>query len=225
MKLFVPINLNTATDEEILLIPGVGNRMLREFKEDTSLRVAGEVPSRDRQVCERDRARAPRTVRVGAAGQVTIPTSNSNFQFQTEHRGRPTLGRPFPGRISYIGGAEPPLSSAPPSLTLNPPRLPVRPPLPPPLYPYPPLFTHVLPPSLLSPPRRVDVSDDMLRHQERYRTDGAWLRAAVLGANDGICRRSSWSSMSPRRMRSARHPGRRCAGLVAGSLSMAAGST
>jgi len=32
-KLFVPINLNTATDEEILLIPNVGNRMLREFKE------------------------------------------------------------------------------------------------------------------------------------------------------------------------------------------------
>jgi DNA uptake protein ComE-like DNA-binding protein len=32
-KLFVPINLNTAADEEILLIPGVGNRMLKEFKE------------------------------------------------------------------------------------------------------------------------------------------------------------------------------------------------
>ena len=32
-KVFVPINLNTATDEQILLIPGVGNRMLREFKE------------------------------------------------------------------------------------------------------------------------------------------------------------------------------------------------
>ena len=32
-KLFVPINLNTATDAEILLIPGIGNRMLREFKE------------------------------------------------------------------------------------------------------------------------------------------------------------------------------------------------
>jgi len=32
-KLFVPINLNTATDEEILLIPMVGNRMLKEFKE------------------------------------------------------------------------------------------------------------------------------------------------------------------------------------------------
>lgn len=32
-KLFVPINLNTASDEEILLIPGLGNRMLREFKE------------------------------------------------------------------------------------------------------------------------------------------------------------------------------------------------
>jgi DNA uptake protein ComE-like DNA-binding protein len=33
VKLFVPINLNTATDEEILLIPNLGNRMLREFKE------------------------------------------------------------------------------------------------------------------------------------------------------------------------------------------------
>src|SRR5436190_5810937 len=32
-KVFVPINLNTATDEQILLIPGVGNRLPREFKE------------------------------------------------------------------------------------------------------------------------------------------------------------------------------------------------
>ena len=32
-KAFVPINLNTATDEEILLIPGMGKRMLHEFKE------------------------------------------------------------------------------------------------------------------------------------------------------------------------------------------------
>jgi DNA uptake protein ComE-like DNA-binding protein len=31
--LWIPINLNTASDQEILLIPGVGNRMLREFKE------------------------------------------------------------------------------------------------------------------------------------------------------------------------------------------------
>jgi DNA uptake protein ComE-like DNA-binding protein len=30
---FVPINLNTATDADILTIPGLGNRMLREFKE------------------------------------------------------------------------------------------------------------------------------------------------------------------------------------------------
>ena len=33
VELFVPINLNTAADAEILLIPMVGNRMLREFKE------------------------------------------------------------------------------------------------------------------------------------------------------------------------------------------------
>jgi DNA uptake protein ComE-like DNA-binding protein len=32
-RLFVQINLNTAADAEILLIPGMGNRMLDEFKE------------------------------------------------------------------------------------------------------------------------------------------------------------------------------------------------
>jgi len=32
-RLFVQINLNTATDAEILLIPGLGNRMLHEFQE------------------------------------------------------------------------------------------------------------------------------------------------------------------------------------------------
>ncbi len=30
---YIPINLNTASDEDILSIPGVGARMLREFKE------------------------------------------------------------------------------------------------------------------------------------------------------------------------------------------------
>jgi DNA uptake protein ComE-like DNA-binding protein len=30
---FVPVNLNTASDADILSIPGVGNRMLHEFKE------------------------------------------------------------------------------------------------------------------------------------------------------------------------------------------------
>jgi DNA uptake protein ComE-like DNA-binding protein len=30
---FVPINLNTASDEDIMTIPGMGRRMLREFKE------------------------------------------------------------------------------------------------------------------------------------------------------------------------------------------------
>lgn len=30
---FIPVNLNTATDEEILSIPGAGARMVREFKE------------------------------------------------------------------------------------------------------------------------------------------------------------------------------------------------
>ena len=30
---FIPVNLNSATDADILTIPGVGNRMLHEFKE------------------------------------------------------------------------------------------------------------------------------------------------------------------------------------------------
>jgi DNA uptake protein ComE-like DNA-binding protein len=30
---FIPVNLNTATDEDILSIPGAGPRMVREFKE------------------------------------------------------------------------------------------------------------------------------------------------------------------------------------------------
>jgi DNA uptake protein ComE-like DNA-binding protein len=32
-RLFVPINLNTATDEEMMLVPGVGNQMAHEFEE------------------------------------------------------------------------------------------------------------------------------------------------------------------------------------------------
>ena len=32
-RVFIPIDLNTASDAEILLIPGVGDRMLHEFKE------------------------------------------------------------------------------------------------------------------------------------------------------------------------------------------------
>ena len=31
--MFIPVNLNTATDEDILSIPGAGARMVREFKE------------------------------------------------------------------------------------------------------------------------------------------------------------------------------------------------
>ena len=33
VRLFVPVNLNTATREEILLVPGIGERMAHEFEE------------------------------------------------------------------------------------------------------------------------------------------------------------------------------------------------
>lgn len=41
-KTFIQINLNTASDEEILLIPGVEQRMLREFKENRPYRTIGQ---------------------------------------------------------------------------------------------------------------------------------------------------------------------------------------
>lgn len=31
--IFIPVELNSASDEDILAIPGVGRRMLREFRE------------------------------------------------------------------------------------------------------------------------------------------------------------------------------------------------
>ena len=41
-QVFVPVNLNTATDEEILLIPGAGKRMVREFKEYRPWKTRGQ---------------------------------------------------------------------------------------------------------------------------------------------------------------------------------------
>ena len=41
-KMFVQINLNTATNDEILLIPGTGNRMLREFREYRPYKTLGQ---------------------------------------------------------------------------------------------------------------------------------------------------------------------------------------
>ncbi len=58
---FVPINLNTASDEAILSIPGVGNRMLHEFKEyrpyDNMARFRREIGKyvRDEEVARLER--------------------------------------------------------------------------------------------------------------------------------------------------------------------------
>jgi DNA uptake protein ComE-like DNA-binding protein len=42
VKMFVQINLNTAGDDEINLIPGMGRRMLREFKEYRPYKIIGQ---------------------------------------------------------------------------------------------------------------------------------------------------------------------------------------
>ena len=61
-------------------------------------------------------------------------------------------------------------------------------------------------------------------HNERHRTERiGWLRAAVLGANDGIVSTASLVSASPRRAPPAGRLVAGVAGLVAGAMSMAAG--
>ena len=50
---FVPLNLNTATPEDLLTIPGVGNRLLREFFGVPALYQHATVPPGNRQVRER----------------------------------------------------------------------------------------------------------------------------------------------------------------------------
>ena len=67
--LFVPLDLNSATDEEILAIPGIGKRMLHEFKEyrpyksmDQFRREIGKYIDRDKR--DTELARLERYVRI-----------------------------------------------------------------------------------------------------------------------------------------------------------------
>ena len=68
-RVWSPIDLNAATDEEILLIPGVGARMLREFKEyrpyDGIAKFRREI---GKYVDEAEVARLERYVRVPTGG-------------------------------------------------------------------------------------------------------------------------------------------------------------
>ena len=68
-RVWAPIDLNAATDEEILLIPGVGARMLREFKEyrpyDGIAKFRREI---GKYVDEAEVARLERYVRIPTGG-------------------------------------------------------------------------------------------------------------------------------------------------------------
>src|SRR5688500_1802557 len=64
-RLFVQINLNTASDAEILLIPGLGNRMLGEFKEYRPYRALAQFRREiGKYVDDQERARLERYVFV-----------------------------------------------------------------------------------------------------------------------------------------------------------------
>jgi predicted DNA-binding helix-hairpin-helix protein len=60
---FVPIDLNTATDEDILSIPGLGKRMLHEFKEYRPYKNNRAVPQGNRQIRGQEGSCAARTLR------------------------------------------------------------------------------------------------------------------------------------------------------------------
>ena len=63
-KAFVHVNLNTGTRDEILLIPGAGQRMVREFAEYRPWKTLGAVRQGNRQIRRRRRDRQARAVRV-----------------------------------------------------------------------------------------------------------------------------------------------------------------
>ena len=77
-KAFVHINLNTATPEEILLVPGAGKRMVHEFDEYRPVEVVRPVREGDRQVRGRGRRRrGSRSSRSSRSGSTRRPTRTS----------------------------------------------------------------------------------------------------------------------------------------------------
>jgi len=86
-KMAVQINLNTATDEEILLIPGTGKRMLREFKEYRPYRTLAQFRKEiGKYVDDKEVARLEQYVFVpidlntaGDTDILTIPALNSRL--------------------------------------------------------------------------------------------------------------------------------------------------
>jgi DNA uptake protein ComE-like DNA-binding protein len=64
-RMFIPIDLNAATTEEILLIPGVGDRMAHEFEEYRPYRAIAEFRREiGKYVDEQEVARLERYVRL-----------------------------------------------------------------------------------------------------------------------------------------------------------------
>lgn len=80
-RVFVPIDLNDVTDAEILMIPGTGNRMLREFREYAPYRALAQFHREiDKYVDDAELARLEQYVYVridlntaGDADILTIP--------------------------------------------------------------------------------------------------------------------------------------------------------
>ena len=69
---FVPINLNTASDEDILSIPGVGSRILHEFKEYRPYKSIEQFRREiGKYVNDKDVARLERYVTLGVARETT----------------------------------------------------------------------------------------------------------------------------------------------------------
>ena len=67
-RIFVPLNLNTASKEEILLIPRMGNRMLHEFEEYRPYKALAQFHREiGKYVDDKEVARLERYVTIGTS--------------------------------------------------------------------------------------------------------------------------------------------------------------
>ena len=118
-KLFVPLDLNSAADEEILAIPGIGKRMLHEFKEyrpykamEQFRREIGKYIDKDKREAELATARTLRRSSsdgrdsgLRLAVRARVATSSSGRELV---RPSDTVTVSRPQRPARIGSGQPP---------------------------------------------------------------------------------------------------------------------
>jgi len=84
---FIPVDLNKATDEDILSIPGAGNRMVREFKEYRPWKTKGQF--------EKEIGKYVDATEVARLAQYTFIPLNLNTATEADFMTIPGAGKRF----------------------------------------------------------------------------------------------------------------------------------